>query len=1306
MAGALGGCRAPETTQAPQEEPAALGAEVQASASAARLVRDLRRRFNAGTPTTASDEGLSLPQFIPSNTEAKYHVSSGLIRPRVAPGAEAMSRKTFAATADGWFRVDDSRSSLGLSFRMRGAAPSAAEAGEGYLVYGNAVSGGALLARSSEEGIEDYVVFQRRPAAPEVRYEIQLSSDVAGLRLVENTLEAVDAQGAPRLRIAPPFLVDASKARIDATLRVEGCSVDTNPAGPWGRPAVAAGADHCGVVVAWNDADVTYPAVLDPSWSSTQAMATARALHSTLNNNIGILAAGGLSVNGGVTKTAEMYNVSTLTWAATGSMATARYRHSGNFLFDGRLLVAGGYTTFNANPTNTAERYDPNTGKWTATANLATARASHTGTVLNTGEVLITGGSLASGAVTASVEIFNNNGNGAFRAGPALAQKRAFHAAAGPSLNGKVTITGGYDGTNSLASTELYDPTANSFSSGGNMAVSRWRHTAVMTPLDTVLVAGGWNTTGGTNYVTPSAELFDPNTVTWHRTADMVQQRRQHTATPLQTGSILVVGGFDNVGNPLASAELFNPYQENWADTLTAPSQARGFHTANDWGSPERVLIAGGSTTGFLSGTSSGLTSAELFNASFTSTVSAEYKFPAAVDPDVLSDRATELWARVYMPQVLTSGTRYPVLVFLHGNHNTCGHGSNPRIDDDATYTTTGTCPSGYVVTPNHEGYAYTAWEMAQRGYIVVSINANRGITAGAGVPGDDGLNLARGRLVLKHLQRLSEWDRGVSATPSSLGTSFQNHLDLTQVGFMGHSRGGEGVRAALSQFRASGSIWPGRIPNLNVRAIFEIGPVDGQTSQTLNATGVAWNVLLPMCDGDVSDLEGIKPFDRMLRGFTDSPALFKSTYTVWGACHNYFNTEWQQAEDFAACSGNGNTQLFSSGPGITGSPRQRQTAFLAMVHFFGATVGGSAVGTQARLFNPVYKIVPAEPRVDRGYAPSPTTSASKLLEDFVNATGTSSFNVPNNASNVTVTHAQINEHDPVMQGGFITWTSASSNNYFQTNWTNSGQSFDLSSWTYLDLRVERADDSAHNTAASTNFNIQFVHSDNSLSGAVGISSYLSLVGPVGSADGTHTMLQTARIPLTAFSGLRSNAVRGLRLVFNQTASGQVIVANIRATKAVPGQASAAPIMQAAAPADTMTTTAPVLGPGPFESSTAIGQAPPDLSVNVPAPAPRTVTAGNKVVALRSTGAGADVEIEVQSSEPLKGQNALLALRLADKDFTLSRYTSGDQRGVVFTIPRAAFDGIADGASMKAHYVVSSSRIEWDFGKLDKQQLR
>ncbi|MCU0494893.1 MAG: hypothetical protein MUD01_25180, partial [Chloroflexaceae bacterium] len=107
----------------------------------------------------------------------------------------------------------------------------------------------------------------------------------------------------------------------------------------------------------------------------------------------------------------------------------------------------------------------------------------------------------------------------------------------------------------------------------------------------------------------------------------------------------------------------------------------------------------------------------------------AEYRFPATLDPDILADRPTEIWARVWRPQTLPAGPS-PLIVMLHGNSITCNTRDTPPRNDNSLYTRTGECPPGYDVFRSHEGYGYLAERLASWGYLVVSINANRGITA------------------------------------------------------------------------------------------------------------------------------------------------------------------------------------------------------------------------------------------------------------------------------------------------------------------------------------------------------------------------------------------------------------------------------------------------------------------------------------------------------------------------------------------------------------------------------------------------
>ncbi len=365
-----------------------------------------------------------------------------------------------------------------------------------------------------------------------------------------------------------------------------------------------------------------------------------------------------------------------------------------------------------------------------------------------------------------------------------------------------------------------------------------------------------------------------------------------------------------------------------------------------------------------------------------------EYHLPAGIDPLVDPTVVTELWARIY--RSLDGGhTAHPLLVFLHGNHATCGHyvpGPLGRVDDNSQYTTTGTCPAGYVVVPNHVGYAYVADKLASLGYVVVSINANRGINAAAGVVGDRGLNLRRGRLVLRHLQQLAQWNRSGGA-PASLGFDPTGTIDFSHVGLFGHSRGGEGMLAAYNFYQDPGSTWPSLIGTpITFQAMFELAPVDGQTARTFVADNIPWTVLLPFCDGDVSDLEGVKVFDRTLSDLGETVPHKKSVYAVWGANHDFFNTQWQTS-DSMGCSGAGNTPLFD----IAGdaSTAQQIASTYAVMSLFRAHVGAWPLAAFGMLLDPAFdlpKPLAAVTNFERSFSDSADLGPSLPLDDFTSA--------------------------------------------------------------------------------------------------------------------------------------------------------------------------------------------------------------------------------------------------------------------------------------------------------------------------------
>ncbi|WP_141731910.1 hypothetical protein [Oligoflexus tunisiensis] len=369
------------------------------------------------------------------------------------------------------------------------------------------------------------------------------------------------------------------------------------------------------------------------------------------------------------------------------------------------------------------------------------------------------------------------------------------------------------------------------------------------------------------------------------------------------------------------------------------------------------------------------------------------YKVAPSIDRDILPappfgqpEVKTDIRGKLYLPK---GNGPFPVLVFLHGNHGTCGKVTgpgNPRLDLNVDYTLTGQCPPGMIEAPSFLGYEYSAKHLASWGYAVISINANLGITGRDGYNSRDaGLVYARGALVLKHLIKLRQWSKaGDEQALVNKDLDIKNKFDFTEVGVMGHSRGGEGVRYAYNIYETAkaDSLWKRELPDLKIKGVFEIAPVDfgtGTTPLKVEALGTAWTVLIGGCDRDVSNFMGSNPYARMLGAQDGYP---KAIFAIWGANHNFFNSEWQVSEAPHRCFGS-QKPLWNTnadplpGPlamedpyaleGVTGSVAQQTLAKALMYSFFKANVGKNVDSTLMHTFDSQYAL----PRALDQLAPS-----------------------------------------------------------------------------------------------------------------------------------------------------------------------------------------------------------------------------------------------------------------------------------------------------------------------------------------------
>jgi WD40 repeat protein len=241
--------------------------------------------------------------------------------------------------------------------------------------------------------------------------------------------------------------------------------------------------------------------------------------------------------------TAELYDPATSTFrATTGSMKHARTSPTATLLSTGKVLIVGGSTTPN-DPT--AELYDPASETFSFTGDTTLARSGHTATLLHNGTVLIAGG-----AAAATAELYNP-GSGKFTPTVGdMTEPRSGHTAtllgAADGVQSGYVLIVGVDGT-----AELYDPNTETFARTGSLLPSMhpsYRHTASSRNDGTVLVAGGYKFIQIGSCQVPSAQnaaaLFAPESDGFTApTGTLTVARDTHTATVLEDGTVLVVGG-------------------------------------------------------------------------------------------------------------------------------------------------------------------------------------------------------------------------------------------------------------------------------------------------------------------------------------------------------------------------------------------------------------------------------------------------------------------------------------------------------------------------------------------------------------------------------------------------------------------------------------------------------------------------------------------------------------------------------------------------------------------------------------------
>jgi galactose oxidase len=268
------------------------------------------------------------------------------------------------------------------------------------------------------------------------------------------------------------------------------------------------------------------------------------------------------------------------------------------FLPDGRLLVTGGHI-FDSQGLNCSTFYDPFTDVWTAGPTMNNGRWYPTAVTLPDGRAFVCSGSFPTGTLQPPLNANTLNNipqvleNGAWRdltnfIGLPLFPR--FHVAP----NGSVFMSG------SLATTyflENFPPgSPGRWVPVGTRTVQNADYApSVMYDVGKVVFIGG----GSTTNVVETIDLNAPKPA-WAVVAPMNFRRRQHNATLLPDGTVLVTGGsqgaeFDglNPGEPIHTPELWDPSKGTWS-AMAPEAVDRCYHSTAVLLPDGRVFSGGG----------------------------------------------------------------------------------------------------------------------------------------------------------------------------------------------------------------------------------------------------------------------------------------------------------------------------------------------------------------------------------------------------------------------------------------------------------------------------------------------------------------------------------------------------------------------------------------------------------------------------------------------------------------------------------------------------------------------------------------
>ena len=536
------------------------------------------------------------------------------------------------------------------------------------------------------------------------------------------------------------------------------------------------------------------------------------------------------------------------------------------------------------------------------------------------------------------------------------------------------------------------------------------------------------------------------------------------------------------------------------------------------------------------------------------------YKCPSFPD-------SVEVIGSVHYPTGLAGGP-YPVIIFLHGRHESCYEISTPANTDGVW-----PCPTGWTSITSYEGYDYLANQMASHGYIVISISCNA-INATDNSVGDYGMQ-GRGELVQHHLDLWNGWN--TTDTSGPFAHLFTGKLDMQNIGTMGHSRGGEGVVFNALYNRSLGSPY-------GIKAVLTLAPVDFER-HVLN--GIPLLDVAPYCDGDVSDIQGVHFYDDARYSDTtdESP---KHTVLFMGANHNFFNTVWTPGSYVAGGADDWDDYIdpvdaycgFDTSSNKRFDTTKQKAALNAYLSaFFRLYIGHEYQFAPILNVNDI--VPPASSTLDSSevfvsYHPGHTDRLDVNRTDSTDRTSTNTLGGTVSESGLATAS---------ICGGGLGMASCGITSFgdqkphegrsgvlglaqMHMRWSDTTQWYqndvpgvyeNLSLYKYLQFRAS-VDFRTTATGQNLDLTVEVIDSAGDTSRQIVSNHSHALFYQPGTEpqELPKVILNTVQIPLSSFAGINLNKVRNIRFKFNQVAAGAMVVSDLAAITGPCGMLKAA----------------------------------------------------------------------------------------------------------------------------------------------------